>query len=90
MSRPFLGPRLMLPSTLAPTALGPSIKHDTKSTNLPRSDSTLIMSTPAMRAFLASERVNKKPTSVFRGYYRDKNANSSFMFCDNEMPLKGK
>jgi hypothetical protein len=54
-----------------------------------QSSSIIIMSTPAMRAFLASEKVNKKPSVVFTGFYKDKHATSNFMFADTEMPLKG-
>jgi hypothetical protein len=48
------------------------------------------MSTPAMRAFLESEKVNMKKTIVFSGYYRDKNATTNFLYCNTEMGLKGK
>jgi hypothetical protein len=48
------------------------------------------MSTPAMRAFLESEKVNKKKTIVFSGFYRDKNATTNFLYCNTEMGLKGK
>jgi hypothetical protein len=48
------------------------------------------MSTPQLRAFLATETQTKKRTVVRSGVFSDVNNKTTYSYSNSEFPLKGK